>query len=239
MPEARYVIVADADIRRASAIARELVAATDRFRNRRHTMSVAVLAPRPNRIYGNHRVELGLVNLTPKVKRTDAIQSFVSQETPMVRVFDRDGAIGTGYSYTIGTGGSAIVALLRDHLAPLPPVATPNRSRQSGAVILHACDVGRRDHLARAAAVDTALWTSAAGAPSSCFRSPAAPRLAAAVHHRRRMAASRARRAGRRRARGQGAGFGGAKIKIGRPHVAEDVARLARSAARSAPAGTS
>ena len=64
------------------------------------------------------RVELGLVNLTPKVKRTDAIQSFVSQETPMLRVFDRDGAIGTGYSYTIGTAGSSIMALLSDHLAP-------------------------------------------------------------------------------------------------------------------------
>ena len=64
------------------------------------------------------RVELLLVNLTPKVKRTDAIQSFVSQETPILRVFDRDGAIGTGYTYTIGTAGSSIVALLRDHLLP-------------------------------------------------------------------------------------------------------------------------
>jgi hypothetical protein len=31
------------------------------------------------------RAELGLVNLTPKVKRTDVIQSFVSQETPIQR----------------------------------------------------------------------------------------------------------------------------------------------------------
>ena len=64
------------------------------------------------------RIELSLVDLKPKVRRTDAIQSFVSQETPIVRVFDRDGAVGTGYSYTIGTGGSSIVALLRDHLLP-------------------------------------------------------------------------------------------------------------------------
>src|SRR5437899_11163828 len=64
------------------------------------------------------RVEIVLVDLKPKVKRTDAIQSFVSQETPIVRIFDRDGAVGAGYSYTIGTGGSAIIALLRDHLAP-------------------------------------------------------------------------------------------------------------------------
>ena len=54
----------------------------------------------------------------PKVKRTDAIQAFVTQETPIVRIFTDDGARGTGYTYTIGTGGSSIVALLRDHMAP-------------------------------------------------------------------------------------------------------------------------
>src|SRR6187200_2900299 len=64
------------------------------------------------------KVELRMVDLAPKVKRTDAIQSFVSQETPMVTITDADGAIGTGYSYTIGTGGSSVMRLLRDHLAP-------------------------------------------------------------------------------------------------------------------------
>ena len=48
------------------------------------------------------RVELCMVDLEPKVRRIDAIQSFVSQETPIIRVFDRDGAVGTGYTYTIG-----------------------------------------------------------------------------------------------------------------------------------------
>ena len=46
-----------------------------------------------------------MVDLQPKVKRVDAIQSFVSQETPIVRITDADGVTGTGYSYTIGTGG--------------------------------------------------------------------------------------------------------------------------------------
>ena len=36
----------------------------------------------------------------------------------MVRIACADGAVGTGYTYTIGTGGSSVVALLRDHLAP-------------------------------------------------------------------------------------------------------------------------
>ena len=38
------------------------------------------------------RVELRMVDLPPKVKRTDAIQSFVSQETPIVSITDSDGA---------------------------------------------------------------------------------------------------------------------------------------------------
>jgi L-alanine-DL-glutamate epimerase-like enolase superfamily enzyme len=58
------------------------------------------------------RVEIRMVDLKPKVKRVDAIQSFVSQETPFVRITDSDGAVGVGYSYTIGTGGPAIVELL-------------------------------------------------------------------------------------------------------------------------------
>ena len=64
------------------------------------------------------RVEIVLVDLKPKVKRTDAIQSFVSQETPIVAITDSDGVVGTGYSYTIGTGGSSVMRLLADHVAP-------------------------------------------------------------------------------------------------------------------------
>ena len=51
------------------------------------------------------RAELNRVNLVPKVRRTDAIQSFVSQETPLLTLTDSDGAQGTGYTYTIGSGG--------------------------------------------------------------------------------------------------------------------------------------
>ena len=38
------------------------------------------------------RVEILMVDLKPKVLRTDAIQSFVSQETPILRITDSDGA---------------------------------------------------------------------------------------------------------------------------------------------------
>ena len=49
------------------------------------------------------KIELWQVNLAPPVPRSDAIQSFVTQETPMLRVTCDDGSQGTGYSYTIGT----------------------------------------------------------------------------------------------------------------------------------------
>src|SRR5690606_15121589 len=62
-------------------------------------------------------VEILMIDLPPKVVRVDAIQSFVSQETPIVCITDADGQVGTGYSYTIGTGGKAIVSLLAESLA--------------------------------------------------------------------------------------------------------------------------
>ena len=52
------------------------------------------------------RVSLRQVNLPPKVLRTDAIQSFVTQETILLTLHCSDGIAATGYAYTIGTGGS-------------------------------------------------------------------------------------------------------------------------------------
>ena len=64
------------------------------------------------------RVLLRQVNLPPKVERTDAIQAFVTQETILLTLVCSDGIQATGYAYTIGTGGSSVMALLKDHLAP-------------------------------------------------------------------------------------------------------------------------
>src|SRR5437899_7651850 len=128
------------------------------------------------------RIELMRVDLEPKVKRTDAIQSFVLQETPIVRVFDRDGASGTGYSYTIGTGGSSIMALLADHLAPLLIGREAEHIEAIWRDLLfhtHATSVGAITALALAA-IDSALWdlrcrraklplhVAAGGAKDSC-----------------------------------------------------------------------
>ncbi len=101
-----------------------------------------------------------MVDLPPKVKRTDAIQSFVSQETPIVTITDSDGAVGTGYSYTIGTGGSSVMRLLNDHLVPL----IINEDADCIEAIwrklefaTHATTIGAITALALAA-IDTALW---------------------------------------------------------------------------------
>jgi L-alanine-DL-glutamate epimerase-like enolase superfamily enzyme len=106
------------------------------------------------------RVEVFQVDLAPKVVRSDAIQAFSKQETPMVRIWTDDGADGTGYSYTIGTGGSAVVAMLRDYMAPwlLGRDAEMVEEIWKGLFFFtHANSVGATASLALAA-VDIALW---------------------------------------------------------------------------------
>jgi len=44
------------------------------------------------------------------------IQGF---ELVTVRLHDADGAVGVGYTYTVGTGGAAVHALLARDLAPV------------------------------------------------------------------------------------------------------------------------
>src|SRR5215471_20250276 len=106
------------------------------------------------------RVEILQVNLPPKVVRTDAIQSFVTQETPIVRLTCVDGAQGIGYTYTIGTGGSSVVALLRDHLVPKLIGRDADEVEALWKDLFfhtHATAVGAITSLSLAA-VDTALW---------------------------------------------------------------------------------
>ena len=106
------------------------------------------------------KAELYMVDLKPKVKRTDAIQSFESQETPILRLTTASGATGEGYTYTIGTGGSSIIALLKDHLLPklIGRDATMIESIWHDLLMsTHATSVGAITSLALAA-IDTALW---------------------------------------------------------------------------------
>jgi L-alanine-DL-glutamate epimerase-like enolase superfamily enzyme len=62
--------------------------------------------------------ETFLIDIPVETVRTDSVQAFLKQETIFVRITTADGNTGVGYSYTIGTGGTAILAMLRDYLIP-------------------------------------------------------------------------------------------------------------------------
>ena len=181
-------------------------------------------------------VELLRVDLPPPVPRSDAIQSFVTQETPIVRIHCRDdeGAAshGTGYSYsyTIGTGGSSVLALLRDHLAPRLLGRDPACIEQLWRELLfatHATSVGAITSLALAA-IDSALWDwrcrrdgqplwrAAGGAQASV---PVYTTEGGWLHLPVDTLV-------RQTVEAQQAGFKGAKLKVGKPLLSEDVERL-------------
>ena len=144
-----------------------------------------------------------MIDLVPKVKRVDAIQTFVSQETPILTdpstatVRQRYGL----FSYTIGTGGPSVMALLEHTLAPMLIGRDPDRIEGIWRDLLfatHATAVGR-NHVASAGrdrhgALGSAL-PQARSAALECRRRIA--RKSAALHHRGRLVASGNAGAGR------------------------------------------
>ena len=176
------------------------------------------------------RVEVLQVDLPPKVVRTDAIQSFVTQETPMVRIHTSDGLVGTGYSYTIGTGGSSVIALIKDHLAPR---LIGRDAREIEGIwkslffATHATAVGAITALALAA-IDIALWDlrcRAAGRPLWLEAGGAQASVPVYTTEGGWLQIETAEIVADTLA-AKAKGFRGAKVKVGRPHVSEDVARL-------------
>jgi L-alanine-DL-glutamate epimerase-like enolase superfamily enzyme len=177
------------------------------------------------------RVEILQVDLAPKVVRTDAIQAFVTQETPIVRIRCADGTEGVGYTYTIGTGGSSVVALLRDHLAPKLIGRDPDAIEAIWKDLFfhtHATAVGAITSLALAA-IDTALWDlrcKRVGLPLWKAAGGAQPKVPVYtteggwLHLPVEALVAQTREA-------KALGFRGAKLKVGKPHLSEDVARLA------------
>jgi len=182
------------------------------------------------------RIEIRQVDLPPKVIRTDAIQSFVKQETVLFCLHTSDGLRGTGYAYTIGTGGSSIIALLRDHLAPRLLGRDPTAVEAIWKDLFfhtHATAVGAITSLALAC-IDTALWDWRARRTELPLwqllggardRVPLYTTEGGWLHLSPQELVDQTLAA-------RDQGFRGAKIKIGRAHVSEDFARL--SAVRQA-----
>ena len=182
------------------------------------------------------QVELTMIDLQPKVERTDAIQAFISQETPILCITDSDGETGTGYSYTIGSGGPAVISLLRETLLPR---LIGREAEEIGGIwrdllfATHATSVGAITSLALAT-IDTALWDLRCRRASlplwrmagGCRnRVPLYTTEGGWLHLPTNALVADALAM-------QKAGFTGAKMKIGKPTIAEDEKRL--SAVREA-----
>jgi L-alanine-DL-glutamate epimerase-like enolase superfamily enzyme len=185
------------------------------------------------------RVTLRQLDLPPKVVRTDAIQSFVTQETLLLTLHVSDGIEATGYAYTIGTGGSSVLALLHDHLAPRLLGRSPVHIEAIWKDLFfhtHATAVGAITSLALAC-VDTALWDWRARSqqlPLWQLLGGAQPRVPLYTTEGGWLHLSATELVEQTLAARE-QGFRGAKIKIGRPHVSEDVARLAAVRAAVGP----
>jgi len=176
------------------------------------------------------RAEAYLVDLMPEVVRTDAIQAFVKQETIFVEIEADDGGAGTGYSYTIGTGGRAVLALLREDLLHRLIGKDPRQIEglwQELFWATHGTAVGAITSLALAA-VDVALWDlrcRAAGQPLWLLAGGARERVPLydteggwlQLSINELVAGARASVA---------RGWPGVKTKVGKPDAHEDAERL-------------
>ena len=175
--------------------------------------------------------EAFLVDLEVETVRTDAVQSFLKQETIFVQLATDDGNTGLGYAYTIGTGGGAVLSMLRQHLLRR---LIGRDAREIEALWLdqfastRATTVGAITSLALAA-VDTALWDL------RCRRA-GEPLWRLAGGYRRKvplydteggwlhLSTEELVRGG---LAAQAAGWRGIKLKVGKPRAHEDVERLA------------
>lgn len=177
-----------------------------------------------------------LVDIPVEAARSDAVQSFQSQETPIVDLTTDAGISGRGYSYTIGTGGTAVLALLRDVFLPRLighdirryeriwfDLFASTRSTAPGAITALAL-----------AAVDTAVWDANAkrlGDPLSIAVGGARDEVPVYDTEHGWLHLSEQELVDGITAVRDG-GMRAAKVKVGAPTLAEDVRRL--SAVRDA-----
>ena len=65
------------------------------------------------------RIDVSLYRIPPDKLREDAVQTFEAMEMPFVEVFTDEGVSGTGFTYTIGTGGASVKRFIESDLKPL------------------------------------------------------------------------------------------------------------------------
>ena len=176
------------------------------------------------------RVDTYLIDLIPERPRTDAIQAFTKQETIFVDIETSDGVVGTGYAYTIGTGGRAVLEMLRNDLVPLLAGEDANQIEAIWQKLFwttHGTAVGAITSLALAA-VDIALWDvrgKTLGQPLWRLAGGARPSIplydteGGWLHLSTRELVEGAIASKRQ-------GWPGVKLKVGKPRPQEDVERL-------------
>lgn len=175
--------------------------------------------------------EAWLCDIPVETERTDAMQSFLKQETIFVRIRTASGQEGVGYSYTIGTGGPAVLSLLRTSL--LEPLLgldamRPEAVWQALYSATRATSVGVITALALAA-VDSAVWDArckASGLPLWVAAGGARPSIplydteGGWMHFSTQQLVDQA-------VASQARGMRGVKVKVGKPRAHEDFERLA------------
>jgi L-alanine-DL-glutamate epimerase-like enolase superfamily enzyme len=171
-----------------------------------------------------------LIDIPVETPRTDAVQSFLKQETIFVHLQTSDGLEGVGYSYTIGTGGTAVLALLKDYLLEMVVGMDSERVEHIWNTVYYgtrATTTGAITSLA-VAAIDTALWDlrglrnqtplwKAVGGFST--RVPLYDTEGGWLHIDTETLVAGALES-------QKKGWSGVKLKIGKPSIAEDLERL-------------
>jgi L-alanine-DL-glutamate epimerase-like enolase superfamily enzyme len=177
------------------------------------------------------RAEAFLCDVPAERPRVDAIQRVDKQETIFVDLETSDGVSGRGYGYTIGTGGRAVLALLRSDLLPRLVGRDGTRIDAVWQDLFSAVQFMTVGPVATTAlaAVDIALWDircKAAGLPLW--------RLAGGAHDSvpvydtdggwLQLSADELVANGQQRLRD---GWPAIKVKVGRPTAKEDYDRLA------------
>ena len=171
-----------------------------------------------------------MCDLPVETVRTDAMQSFSNQETIFVELVTADGTVGTGYTYTIGTGGAAVISMLRETLLPVLLGLDVSRCEQ----VWNSCVAATRATLSgpitalALAAIDVAVWDAATTRSGTALHAAAGGASTSVPLYDteggwlqlstdelvRHATASRDR------------GFSGVKIKVGKQRAQEDFERL-------------
>jgi L-alanine-DL-glutamate epimerase-like enolase superfamily enzyme len=184
-----------------------------------------------------------LVRVPVDPARGDAIQQFDALELPIVGVTDRAGRRGTGFGYTIGTGGTAIRALLEDQL--LPQLGGLDARGIAGvmqrlAKSIHALTPGCLSSTALAA-IDVALWDLAGrrtGTPLHLLLGGARDRVRLYNTHVGWLNRPLDEMVELSTAAVERDGFTALKLMVGKPDPEEDQARIAKVREAVGPATT-